>query len=89
MRETAKCLGAPFFEGRDKILLLEQAMKFGVIIQKFALKLLRNFENYEENAEEMQVFTKIFVLFSHVWGNIRIIIYWCPTAEPPNQKNVQ
>ena len=32
--------GGPFIEGRDKILLLGEAQKFGVIFWKFVLKLV-------------------------------------------------
>ena len=41
LRGSAKLLGDRFFEGRDKILLLDGAMKFGVILKKIALKFLK------------------------------------------------
>ena len=49
--ESAKCLGRPFFEGRGKILLLGEALKFWGIFHKFTLKLLKISKG----------FTKIFV----------------------------
>ena len=47
--------GGPFFESRDKILLLGKALKFGVIFQKLALKLFKlckimeTMQNFHEN----------------------------------------
>ena len=46
-----------FFEGGDKILLLGEALKFGVIFQKIALKLL----NLRKNAK----FSRTFVFCAH------------------------
>ena len=33
--------GGPIFRGRNEILLLGKALKFGVIFQKYALKLIK------------------------------------------------
>ena len=38
--------GGPIFEGRNEILLLVKALKFGVIFQKYALKLIKIRKNY-------------------------------------------
>ena len=36
-----KMFGGPIFDGRNKILLLRQALKLGVIFQKYPLKLIK------------------------------------------------
>ena len=48
--------GGPFFEGRDKILLLGEALKFGVSFQKIDLNLLKNMKYLEIIWEKMQNF---------------------------------
>ena len=52
--------GGPIFGGWNEILLLGKALKFGVIFQKFALKLIKNLRNYWENSRKMQIFRKFF-----------------------------
>ena len=37
---------APIFEGRNEILLLGKALKFRVIFQRYALKLIKIRKNY-------------------------------------------
>ena len=37
---STKCLGGPIFRGLNEILLLGKALKFGLLFQKFALKLI-------------------------------------------------
>ena len=75
------------FEGRDNILLLGKALKFGVIFQKFALKLLKIWKIMEKLSEEKQNFQEKFRFFARAVGKIRIIIYLgysCGSAaEPP------
>ena len=39
---STKCLGGPIFRGWNEILQLGKALKFGVIFQKYALKLIKN-----------------------------------------------
>ena len=63
----------PFFEGRDKILILGKALKFVVIFQKFALKLL-NIRKITEKISEKCKFFKIIFIFCAVLGKIKIII---------------
>ena len=41
MRRVRQLFGRPFIEGRDKILLLGEAVKFDVTFQKCALKLFK------------------------------------------------
>ena len=45
---SPKCLRGPFYEGRDKICIVREALKFGVIFQKIAFELLK-YENFGEN----------------------------------------
>ena len=42
----------PFFQGRGKILLLVEALKSGVMFQKFALKLFTIWKIMEKNSEK-------------------------------------
>ena len=41
LRGSTKCLGSPSLEGRNEILLLGKALKFRLILQKYALKLIK------------------------------------------------
>ena len=41
LRVVRQTCGGPFLEGRDQIFLLGEALKFGGIFQRFALKLLK------------------------------------------------
>ena len=52
--------GGPIFRGWNEILLLGKALKFGVIFQKYALKLIKNWKTIEKIREKMQIFQKIF-----------------------------
>ena len=54
-----KCLGGPIFEGRNEILLLGKALKFGVIFQIYALKLIKIWKIIEK-IREKYYFRKIF-----------------------------
>ena len=45
-------LGGPIFEGRNEILLLGKALKSGVIFQKYALKLIKNWKIVEKIREK-------------------------------------
>ena len=52
--------GGPIFLGWNEILLLGKALKFGVIFEKYALKLIKKLKNIEKIREKMQIFQKIF-----------------------------
>ena len=52
-------MGVSDFRGWSEILLLGKALKFGIIFQKFALKLRKNFKMIEKNYRNMQVFAYI------------------------------
>ena len=54
--------GGPFFEGREKILVSGEALKFGAIFQKFALKLL-NICKFKEKISENANFPKENFMF--------------------------
>ena len=70
---STKCLGDPILEVRNKILLLGKAQKFGVIFQKYALKLIKIWENYWDNSRKMQLFLEFFFIFlERTMGKIRI-----------------
>ena len=58
----------PFFEGRDKILLLGEALKFAVIFQKFAFKLLK-YEHYGKHFRKIANFLKNFIFARGVEKN--------------------
>ena len=77
--------GGPIFEGRNEMFQFEKALKFGVIFQKYSLKLKKIEKNWE-NSREMQFFPKFF-WFSGTMGKISII--WAgyiggSGAEPPS-----
>ena len=55
-----KCLGGPIFREWNDILQLGNALKFGAIFQKYALKLIKNWKITEKIREKMQIFRKIF-----------------------------
>ena len=55
--------GGPIFRGWNEILLLGKALKFGVIFQKYSLKLIKNWKNIEKIREKMPIFQKIFLIF--------------------------
>ena len=52
--------GGPIFRGWNEILLLGKALTFGVIFQKYALNLIKNWKNFEKIREKMQIFQKTF-----------------------------
>ena len=56
--------GGPIFEGQNKILLFGKVLKFGVIFQKYALKLIKIWKTSAENREKC-IFFRIFFYF---WG---------------------
>ena len=72
-RGLVKCFGV-LFEGRDRILLLGKALKFGLILQNFALKLLKIWNFLEKIPEKMKNFHLKFSFFARDVGKIRIII---------------
>ena len=61
------------FEGRNEILLLGKALKFGVIFQKYALKLIKIWKIIENIREKMQI-SPNFLIFWRNYGVIRNII---------------
>ena len=81
----------PFFEGRDKILLLGKALKFGVIFLKFAV-INKNMDNSGENLEKMQRFLRKITFFARAVGkNKNYFIPWlyCRSgAEPPVREKI-
>ena len=58
---------SPFIEGRDKILLLGEALKFGVILQRLALNLLKIWKIMKKNLEK--IFPKFFLFLTHAVGH--------------------
>ena len=54
-------VGGPIFEGRNEILLLGKAIKFGVILQKYALKLIEIWKIIEKIREKMQIFPNFLI----------------------------
>ena len=55
-------LGGSIFVGRNEILLLGKALKFGVIFQKHELNLIKIRKLIEKVQEQMQIFPN-FVIF--------------------------
>ena len=51
--------GGSFFGGLGKIFLGGEAVKFGIISQRFPFKLLK-IENFGENFKKQQIFREIF-----------------------------
>ena len=62
-----KMFGGPIFEGRNEILLLGEALKLGVIFQKYALKLIEIWKIVEKMREKMQIFPKFFNFLAGLW----------------------
>ena len=61
-RGSRKCLRGPIFRGWKDMLPLGKALKFGVIFQEYALKLIKNWKilrNFEKNAS----FSENFLIF--------------------------
>ena len=54
--------GVRFFEGRNEILLLDKAPKFGVIFQKYALKFIKIWKIIEKIRDKIEnkFFRKIY-----------------------------
>ena len=52
-------LGGPYFEGLDKSLRVDEALEFGVIFQKFDLKLCKIFKITEKMSEKCKSFAKM------------------------------
>ena len=56
--------GGSDFSRVDKILVLGKALKFGVIFQKYALKLIKKIENLTRKCEKQcKFFRKFFLIF--------------------------
>ena len=54
--------GGPIFRGLNEILQLGKALKFGVIFQKYALKLIKNWKINEEIREKCKFSEKFLIL---------------------------
>ena len=52
--------GGPIFRGCNEFLLLGKALKFGIIFQKYALKLIKIWKIIEKIREKNQIFRKDF-----------------------------
>ena len=55
--------GGPICLGWNEILLLGKALKFGVIFQKYALKLRKNWKIIEKIREKNANFSENFLIF--------------------------
>ena len=64
--------GGPIFRGWNEILLLDKALKFGVIFQKLALKLIKICKIIGKIREKCKFFGKFFLNF--LAGNNFLII---------------
>ena len=60
LREVRQMFGGPIFREWNEIFLLGKVLKFGVIFQKYALKLIKIWKIIEKIREKMQIFPKIF-----------------------------
>ena len=63
------------FEGRDKISLLGEGLKFQGILQKIALKLLKLWKNVEKISEKNTKFSAHFH-FCAPWGKRELLYTW-------------
>ena len=63
-------VGGPIFEGRNEILLLGKAIKFGVILQKYALKLIEIWKIIEKNREKNTNFSEFFNFLKFFGGTV-------------------
>ena len=61
--------GGPIFEGRNEILLLGKALKFRVIFQKYALKLIEIWKTIEKIREKCKVLQKFLIFGRDYWIN--------------------
>ena len=81
LRGYTKCLGGPIFRGWNEVLLLDKALTFGVIFQKYALKLIKNLKNIENIREKCRFLRKSFnFLAGHkfvIMGKINNLIWTC------------
>ena len=89
LRGSTKCLGVQFFEGRNEILPLGKALKFGEIFQKYALKLIKIRKIIEKIPEKMQNFRAGHNLL--IMGQISNIIWtvyngWFGGGAPEGRK---
>ena len=62
--------GGPILEGRKEILLLDKALKFELIFQKYALKLIKIWKIIEKIREKMQIFPKNLI-FGRNYGKTK------------------
>ena len=74
MRGSTKCLWGPIFEGKKGILILGKAIKFRVIFQKYALKLIKLWYIIEKIWEKC-IFFRCFYFSACTMGKIRKIIW--------------
>ena len=69
LRGVHRMFGGPSFEGLNEILQLGKAFKFGVIFQKYTLKLIKIWKNYCENSRKIKSFSKkIFNFRVGLWA---------------------
>ena len=52
--------GGPIFRGWNEFLLLGKALKFGVIFQKYALKLIKKLKKLRKFEKKCKFFRKFF-----------------------------
>ena len=57
---SCECLRGPFFKGGDKILILGEALKFGVIFPKVCMKINKTMENNRGHFRKMQTLYQNF-----------------------------
>ena len=62
-----------FLEGRDKIFLLGEALKFVVIFQNFAVKLFKTWKVWKNSRKNAKFLRKV-AFFEHAVWKIRNII---------------
>ena len=65
VERVRQMFGVSFFEGRDKILLLDEALKLGLLFQNWVLKLFKICKFLEKQIfRQMQNFHEKFRLFA-------------------------
>ena len=62
VRGVHQIFGIPIFDGRNAILLLDKALKFRIIFQKYVLKLIKIWKTTEKIREKWKVLQKILIL---------------------------
>ena len=75
VEKVQQMLGVPIFEGQNEILLLGKALTFGVIFQKYELKLIKIWKNYWKNSRKKSKLFPIFLIFARQYGKIMNIVW--------------